>query len=111
MVSASNLTAAVRVAQMLHQSGINNDRIVYLPMRSRDTPTPKQIAQVAGGKPFQSMSCLTSCKNSPRFCSISWDKQVAWCSYTTARRPLPALTASALEMALQELPLIFCGEN
>ncbi len=70
LVSASNLTAATRVAQMLHQSGINNDRIVYLPMRSRDTPTPKQIAQVAGGKPFQSMSCLSCGGRCPPYNSL-----------------------------------------
>ncbi|MGP1384907.1 MAG: hypothetical protein ACTS2F_15175 [Thainema sp.] len=55
------------------------------------------------------MSCLTACQKSPRFCSISWDKQVGWCSYTIARRPLMAPTAEALEVALQDLPLIFCG--
>lgn len=111
LVSASNMAAAAQAAQTLHGSGIGNDRIVYLPMRGKDTPTPQQIAKVAGGKPFQSMSCLTTCKNSPRFCAISWDKQVAWCSYTTARRPLQALTANALEKALQNLPLMFCGEG
>lgn len=130
LVSASNVTAAERAAQTLRES-IGSDRIVYLPMRGTnleangrkpsghaahscrdsETPLPKQVANVAGRQPFQSMSCLTTCKNSPRFCAISWDKQVAWCSYTTARRPLQALTASALELAIEDLPLIFCGHN
>lgn len=110
LVSASNVAAAERAAQTLRES-IGSDRIVYLPMRGTDEPTPKQVANVAGGQPFQSISCLTTCKNSPRFCAISWDKQVAWCSYTTARRPLQALTARALELAIEDLPLVFCGHK
>jgi hypothetical protein len=58
-------------------------------MRGMDRPTPQEMAKVAGTNAFQSMSCLMACGKSPRFCSISWDKMVAWCSYTTARRPLP----------------------
>jgi Radical SAM superfamily/4Fe-4S single cluster domain len=111
LVAASNITAAAHTAKMLHESGIGNDRIVYLPMRGMDTPTPQQIAHVAGGKPFQSMTCLSACQKSSRFCAIAWDKQVAWCSYTSARRSLTALTAKALEEALQDLPLIFCGDK
>lgn len=109
LVPKSKLVAAAKVAQKLSENGIGNDRIVYLPMRGTDTPTPKEIAWVAGGQPFQSMSCLAACKSSPRFCSISWDKQVGWCSYTSARHPLKSVTAEALEEALQDLPLVFCG--
>ncbi|MDY6938512.1 MAG: radical SAM protein [Cyanobacteriota bacterium] len=111
LVCASNLVDVTHAAQLVRDSGIGNDRIVYLPMRGVDTPTPEQIFRVAGKRPFQSMTCLTACQNSPRFCAISWDKQVSWCSYTAARRPLKALTADALEIALQDLPLVFCGEN
>ena len=73
--------------------------------------SPQEIATVAGGQPFQSMSCLVTCHRSPRFCAIAWDKQVAWCSYTRARRPLLELTARGLETALMDLPLVFCGET
>lgn len=111
LVSKSKLISAFQATQKLYELGIASDRIVFLPMRGTDTPSPKEIAWVANGQPFQSMSCLMACKSSPRFCAISWDKQVAWCSYTVARRPLPALTANALELALQELPLVFCGGN
>lgn len=111
LVCRSNLSAAFQAAQKLHDAGVENDRIVYLPMRGANTPTAKQIAQVAGNKPFQSMTCLQFCHASPRFCSIAWDKTVAWCSYTTARRPLKALNAQALEQALQDLSLVFCGED
>lgn len=109
LVRRSNLAAAAQTAQLLHQAGIHNERIVYLPMRGSDTPSPRQISWVAGDRPFQSMSCLTVCQNSSRFCSISWDKQVAWCSYTVTRCPLPELTANALQTILQDLALTFCG--
>lgn len=109
LVSASQLIAVGRAAQVLRESGITNDRIVYLPMRGLDSPTPQQVADVAGKEPFQSMTCLTNCQKSDRFCAVTWDKKVAWCSYTSAQRPLEALTAKALDRALQDLPLIFCS--
>ena len=111
LVPKSRLSAVAQAVQTLHQAGIHNDRIVYLPQRIRDTPTPKDIAQIAGRQPFQSMSCLMACQKTPRFCSISWNKQVGWCSYTVARRPLAAPTAVALDTALEDLPLTFCGET
>ena len=83
--------------------------IVYLPMRGTDTPTPTEVARVAGNGPFQSMSCLAGCARSPRFCSIGWDKSVAWCSYTVSRTPLPELTYRGLEATLPGLGLTFCG--
>jgi sulfatase maturation enzyme AslB (radical SAM superfamily) len=111
LVTKSQLKPATRAARNLYYAGIASDHIVYLPMRGTDTPDPKEIMTVAGGQPFQSMSCLMSCQKSPRFCSISWDKQVRWCSYTVARQSLSALTAASLEAALQDLPLVFCGKN
>jgi MoaA/NifB/PqqE/SkfB family radical SAM enzyme len=108
LVARSNLEAARKAAAVVRESGIGNERIVYLPMRVRDTPTPEEVASVAGG-PFQSMSCLTACGKSPRFCSIGWDKKVAWCSYTVTRAPLKELTFAGLEAALDGLGLEFCG--
>jgi MoaA/NifB/PqqE/SkfB family radical SAM enzyme len=109
LVARSNLDAARHAAELVRQAGIGNDRIVYLPMRGRDTPTPREVAMVAGDQPFQSMTCLTACAKSPRFCSIGWDRTVAWCSYTVTRRPLPALTFRGLVDALTDLGLEFCG--
>jgi molybdenum cofactor biosynthesis enzyme MoaA len=109
LVARSNLPAAHRAAETVRQAGIGNQRIVYLPMRGQDTPTPAEVAAVAGGKPFQSMTCLTECGRSPRFCSIGWDKTVAWCSYTRTRAPLRALTYEGLDTALMGLGLEFCG--
>ncbi len=108
LVARSNLGAAARAAAEVRAAGIGNERIVYLPMRGRDTPTPAEVARVAGG-PFQSVSCLMACARSPRFCSIGWDRTVAWCSYTETRVPLPELTYRGLAAALDGLGLKFCG--
>jgi hypothetical protein len=110
LVARPQLAAAAAARRSLHAAGITNDRIVYLPMRGPDPPTPREVAAVAGG-PFQSMRCLAACAASPRFASIGWDRSVAWCSYTTTRRPLGALTATALTDALDGLGLRYCGEQ
>ncbi|HXE54140.1 MAG TPA: radical SAM protein [Tepidisphaeraceae bacterium] len=109
LVAQSMLDAARTAAEIVRQEGIENERIVYLPMRGQDTPTPREIAVVAGGQPFQSMSCLGGCAKSPRFCSIARDRSVAWCSYTIARRKLERLTYEGLMVALNGLDLQFCG--
>jgi hypothetical protein len=109
LVARSKLEAAARAAERVRQAGVGNDRIIYLPLRGRDTPSPREVAAVAGDQPFQSMACLTTCGRSPRFCSVSWDRQVAWCSYTATRRPLPESTYHGLQAALEGLGLQFCG--
>jgi sulfatase maturation enzyme AslB (radical SAM superfamily) len=82
LVRRSDLGAARVAVQRLDAAGIGPDRRVLLPMRGQDTPSATEVAQVAGGGAFQSMTCLMACGKSPRFCSIAWDKTVAWCSYT-----------------------------
>src|SRR5262249_5315778 len=109
LVARSNLPAATRAAEAIRASGIGNERIVYLPMRGQDTPTPREVARVAGDQPFQSMTCLGGCANSPRFCSVGWDRSVAWCSYTSARAKLSEPTYAGLTRALNGLGLTFCG--
>jgi organic radical activating enzyme len=109
LVARSQLAAARSAAERLDAAGIAKERVVFLPMRIRDTPTPREVASVAGDVPFQSMSCLAACARSPRFCCVSWDRTVAHCSYTTARRPLRALTHAALCEALANLDLVYCG--
>ena len=111
LVSRSKLPACRAAAQRLHDHSIDNDRIVYLPMRMVDTPSPAEVAQVAGGRRFQSMTCLAACGRSPRFCSIGWNKTVAWCSYTRSRRPLKSLTYDGLIESLTSLNLEYCGHE
>ncbi len=110
LVRRSELSAATHVRKTLHEAGVDNRRIVYLPMRGSDTPTPREVADVAG-PPFQSMTCLNECGKSPRFCSIAWDKSVAWCSYTVTRRQMKTLDAAGLAGALDGLGLQFCGDE
>src|SRR5262249_50913615 len=100
LVCRSKLAACAATAARLHDCGIENDRIVYLPMRMTDTPSASEVSRVAGDGPFQSMTCLATCGRSPRFCSIGWDKTVAWCSYTRSRRYMKSLTHQGLIEAL-----------
>jgi sulfatase maturation enzyme AslB (radical SAM superfamily) len=109
LVARANLEAAARAGKAIRDSGITNERIVYLPMRGQDTPTPAEVGLVAGGQAFQSMSCLPGCAKSPRFCSVGWDRSVAWCSYTPMRALLEKLTYAGLMAALDGLGLTFCG--
>jgi MoaA/NifB/PqqE/SkfB family radical SAM enzyme len=113
LVRRSDLASAARASDRLRESGIGLERIVYLPMRGqegRETPTPREMASVVKADKFQSMTCLTGCAKSPRFCSIASDRTVAWCSYTPSRAVLGALTFRALEEALMDLALSYCGE-
>jgi Radical SAM superfamily len=111
LVRASHLADAIAAAAQIRAAGIGNDRIVYLPMRGQDTPSSDDLGRVAGGRRFQSMTCLLACAVSPRFASISWDKHAAWCSYTQARRALPTLTHAGLVAAMTGLGLTYCGEQ
>lgn len=107
LVRRSQLEVAADTARTIRASGIDNSRIVYLPMRIQDTPDPREVARVAGG-PFQSMSCLRACAASPRFVSLGWDRTVAKCSYTSSKRPLEAPTHAALMRASGGLDLVPC---
>jgi MoaA/NifB/PqqE/SkfB family radical SAM enzyme len=111
LVRASQIPEAIDAAARVRAAGIANDRIVYLPMRGQDTPTPDELGRVAGSERFQSMSCLLACASSPRFASIGWDKHVAWCSYTKSRHPLAPLTHAGLVAAMTDLGLEPCASQ
>lgn len=108
LVRRSEVTEAQIATQRFYDSGIGPERIVFLPMRGDDTPTPKELGRVAGRSGFQSMTCLTGCAASPRFASVGWDKRVGWCSYTTSRRTMRSLDHAGLSAALQGLGLATC---
>lgn len=108
LVRGSRLAAAAAAVRTLAAAGIANDRIVYLPMRGTDVPSPAEVGQVAAGR-FQSTTCLAACGASPRFAAISAARTVAWCSYTVARRPLVAPSHAALVAALVGLGLVDCA--
>ncbi|MFO7566536.1 MAG: radical SAM protein [Enhygromyxa sp.] len=112
LVRRSKLEAAAASFARLAAAGIGLDRVVFLPMRGMDSPSAAQVAEVAGtapGQPFMSMSCLAACAISPRFCAVSWDWSVGWCSYTQERRRLSAPSYAALQAALGDLGLRYCG--
>lgn len=111
VVRKSRLKEAQRAVDQLRNAGIDNDRIIYLPMRGQDTPSPNEIHVVAGRKSFQSMSCLTDCGNNPRFAAVDWNKNVAWCSYTKTRVELLDLSYEGLCKALNGLGVEFCGND
>lgn len=108
LVRRSRLAEATAATRALAGSGIDARRIVFLPMRGADTPTAGDIARAAGA-PFQSVTCLRGCGQSPRFASIAADRSVARCSYTRTRGRLSALTHAALLGALDGLGLAPCS--
>jgi radical SAM family protein len=108
LVRRSGVPAARAASAALRAGGIGNDRIVWLPMRPSDTPSPADLAAAAGG-PFQSATCVAGCAPSPRFASLAADGTVGACSYTRSRAPLRAMNHRALLDALAAAPLSPCG--
>ena len=108
LVRRSRLAAAKQAAHTLYDAGIDVQRIVFLPMRGSDTPSPKELGEVAGTGRFQSMSCLLQCAASPRFAGIDWARRAAWCSYTESRRTLETNDFAGLVAALTGLKLQTC---
>lgn len=87
---------------------INANQIIVIPQRFSNTPTPKQLASVTGGKPFQSPSCLLGCKRPTEFASVSWDKKVNSCSYAPGKVALPSLDWRGLTTALNSVDWASC---
>ena len=100
LVSDFNSKEAKKVYADLIANGITADRIILIPRRFTCEPTPKQLSEIAGGKPFQSPACLTGCQKPTEFCSLSWDKKVNWCSYAGRKQPLKKLNFKGLMDAL-----------
>ena len=84
------------------------DQIILVPMRFKETPSPKDLSYVAGGKPFQSPSCILSCHPPQKFVSVSWDKKVNFCSYAGGKQPLPSLDYQGLQQALSQVQFKSC---
>lgn len=113
LVEKHKLKDVEHATNFLKKSGIGLDKIIFLPLKSVSSPehltNANDILSVTEGQNFQSMSCLTKCNKSPRFCAIGWDKMVSWCSYTSSRNSLNSLNAKGLAQALDNLELIYCG--
>lgn len=82
--------------------------IILVPMRFKETPEAKQLLEVTGGAPFQSPTCLLSCRKPTNFCSVSWDKRVNWCSFAEGKQKLDLLTYSGLLEALSKVQFQSC---
>jgi len=87
---------------------ISSDITILIPRRFTCEPTPKQLSEIACGKPFQSPACLTGCKRPTEFCSISWDKKVNWCSYASGKQHLEELSYDGLMNALNHVDFGCC---
>lgn len=107
LVSANKIEAATKVFLQMTKI-LQSDQIILVPQRFSNTPTPKQLASVAGGKPFQSPSCLLACKRPKNFCSVSWDKKVNSCSFEPNKIPLETLDYNGLKEALKRVKWESC---
>lgn len=102
LVGADKVDAARTVYEKINKL-LDSDQIILVPQRFSNTPTPKQLASVAGGKPFQSPSCLLKCQRPTNFCSVSWDMKVNSCSFAPNKEPLQSLNYSGLIEALERV--------
>ena len=87
---------------------VTPDRIILVPMRFGDTPTPMEVLRVADWTPFQSPSCLEGCQRPDNFVSVSWDKKVNFCSYAGGKAHLETLDYDGLMKALDNVQWKSC---
>lgn len=99
LVGADKVEAAAIVYNRMMKI-LKSDQIILVPQRFSNTPTSKQLASVAEGKPFQSPSCLLKCQRPTNFCSVSWDKKVNSCSFAPNKEPLETFDYNGLIKAL-----------
>ena len=99
LVGADLIDHAKDVYERLNKK-LTSSQIILIPQRYSNTPTPKQLASVAGGKPFQSPSCLLKCQRPSEVCSVTWDKKVNSCSFSPDKVPLETLDFNGLVKAL-----------
>ena len=83
-------------------------QIILVPQRFSNTPSPRQLAYVTGGKPFQSPSCLLKCQRPTNFCSVSWDKKVNSCSFAPNKQTLKSLNYRGLIESLEQVKWKSC---
>ena len=110
LVGADKVEYAKEVYARLNKI-LESDQIILVPQRFSNTPTPQQLASVAGGKPFQSPSCLLKCQRPTNFCSVSWDKKVNSCSFASGKEPLETRDYNGLEKALRRVKWGSCTQK
>jgi len=108
LVSSDKIQETKYLTKRLGELGISRKEIIFIPRRFSLQPTPQQMVEVAGNEPFQSPSCLLACRPAKRFCSLLWDKQVNFCSYSPSRVPLPEISYNGIINALQSIIFKSC---
>ncbi|MDD4149258.1 MAG: radical SAM protein [Bacteroidales bacterium] len=103
LVSNQQIESAKYASMWLYRNGILSNQIIFIPIKGKYAPSTKQLAEVAGTEQFQSTFCLTECKPSARFCSVSYDKKVNYCSYSKSKETMTSLDYSGLINALQNI--------
>lgn len=107
LVGANKVEAATIVYRRM-MNILKSDQIILVPQRFSNTPTPKQLASIADGKPFQSPACLLNCQRPTNFCSVSWEKKVNSCSFADGKQPLGTLDYKGLINALEKVEWRSC---
>lgn len=107
LVGANSVDQVKNVYERMSKA-LTSKQIILVPQRYSNTPTPKQLASVSGGKPFQSPSCLLECQRPMNFCSVSWDKKVNSCSFAPDKEPLKSLDFKGLKEALKRVKWKSC---
>lgn len=107
LVGADKIAQAKNVYERMGKV-LKSEQIILVPQRFSNTPTPKQLASVAEGKPFQSPSCLLKCQRPKNFCSVSWNKMVNSCSFASGKQPLETLDYNGLISSLDKVEWSSC---
>jgi len=108
LVSSDKIQKTKHLTQYLVKSRISRKEIIFVPRKFTLQPTPKQVLEVANNEPFQSPSCLVSCKPSERFCSLSCDKKVNFCSYSPSKVVLKEISYNGIVNALHSIKFKSC---
>lgn len=110
LVSNDKIEECRKIYQRIRAT-LEPSQIILVPLRYSNTPTPKQMAYITDGHPFQSASCLLGCKPPTNFASISWDKKVNLCSYAGGKQPLKRQTFAGLIEALDAIQFKSCQQT
>jgi organic radical activating enzyme len=107
LVPSDKLSECTRVYAVLRKE-LSPEQIILVPQRFSKTPKPQELADVAGGNPFQSPSCLVKCVPPTNFVSVSWDKKVNRCSFAGGKEPLNTLDYKGLTDAIERVRFSCC---
>ena len=108
LVSSDKIQETKQLTQRLIRLGILRKEIIFVPRKFSLQPTPRQVLEIADNKPFQSPSCLVNCRPSERFCSLSWDKKVNFCSYSPSKAVLQEISYNGIINALHSINFKSC---